>query len=307
LSNPTPKYKPHSILFIGGLGDGLLTVPFVPPLAEALAPTQWSLFSLLLSSSYSGWGMRSLDDDTTDIAKAIKYIRKLKRKTRPAGVEGEHEGKIVLMGHSTGSQGVLHYLVYDLRISEPVDAAILQAPISDREGMTIELDISDDSLRLLHKQALHRAQSSWEFQDDDKKAIMPLDMTRPFYGDVVMTAQRWLSLQAEQYEYPVFVDDLFSSDVPYRQLTETFGDISKKVHLCVLYSGKDEHVPHWVDKEDLLEVWQRATGLGEALWDAENSGLVDGATHALHGKEQEEQRKELVRRVVGFLGKVEKE
>jgi hypothetical protein len=292
------------------MGDGLLTVPFIPPLATALAPTPWSIFSLLLSSSYSGWGTRSLGDDCDEIAKCIRYIREHKQSTRPASFQSaDGDGKIVLMGHSTGSQDVLHYLVYDLFISPAVDGAILQAPVSDREGMAIELDGADEETHSLFSDATRYAREIHDSDaDPELKTLIPLKMTRPFYGDTPITTERWLSLQMKGYEELLFVDDLFSSDVEGRQLFETFGSIHKKVHLCVLYSGSDEHVPGWVDKTSLLARWRGAVEngvLGKAVWDGENGGVIMGARHALNGDGQEGQRKELVQRVMGLLKKVE--
>ena len=40
----------HTLIFIGGLYDGLATVPYVPALASALPPS-WRLAQILLSSS----------------------------------------------------------------------------------------------------------------------------------------------------------------------------------------------------------------------------------------------------------------
>ncbi|KAF4965901.1 hypothetical protein F66182_17992, partial [Fusarium sp. NRRL 66182] len=60
--------QPHSILFVGGLGDGLATTSYTSDLVRALQPTQWSLFTLNLTSSYQSWGLGHLDRDTDEIA-----------------------------------------------------------------------------------------------------------------------------------------------------------------------------------------------------------------------------------------------
>jgi hypothetical protein len=308
LAANTPAYKPHAIIFIGGLSKRLLTDPYIPPLAAALAPTKWSIFSILLSSSYSGWGTHNLSDDSKEIAKCVNYIHLQKRKTRP-NYSREVDGKIVLLGHSTGSQNALNYVYCVTHTLPPVDGVILQAPVSDRESMVMKLENPDFpadaemySFALQHAQILFNNHN----QNEDAKPLMPSNIIRPFYGDVPVTAERFLSLQKKAFEHPFFVDDMFSSDVDSRQLAETFGAISNKMHLCVLYSGADEHVPERVDKVRLVGRWQNAVETsGEATWDAENSGLIDGANHSLRGEGQETQRGELVRRVVGFLKKVE--
>lgn len=51
---PAIHPKPHSLLFVSGLSNGLYTVPYVSELAKALEPTDRSIFWLVLSSSYSG-------------------------------------------------------------------------------------------------------------------------------------------------------------------------------------------------------------------------------------------------------------
>jgi hypothetical protein len=84
-----------SVIFIGGLGDGLAATPYLPPLAEALHGQGWSLIEVLTRSSYTGWGMGSVDRDVEDLHKLEGYLR---RKDVKGG-----EAKLVLLGHSTGT------------------------------------------------------------------------------------------------------------------------------------------------------------------------------------------------------------
>ena len=121
----------------------MASTSYMSSLVYALQPTQWSLFTLNLTSSYTAWGLGHLDRDTTEIAQCIEYINEYKQAKFGGG------GKVVLMGHSTGSQDVLHYLYrsnphtslssfdQDLQhIKRPViDGAIMQAPVSDREAI----------------------------------------------------------------------------------------------------------------------------------------------------------------------------
>ncbi|KAL1978534.1 hypothetical protein VTN31DRAFT_1393 [Thermomyces dupontii] len=135
--------RPHSLIVIGGLGDGLLTVPFLSSLAEALEDTDWSLFQVLLSSSFTGWSLSRLGRDAEEVGQCVHYVRNYKQ----TQLGDKAAPKVVIMGHSTGSQDTLHYLympnplpvdpVFDggLRhlVRPAVDGAILQAPVSDRE------------------------------------------------------------------------------------------------------------------------------------------------------------------------------
>ncbi|KAK8043248.1 siderophore biosynthesis lipase/esterase [Apiospora phragmitis] len=100
--------QPHSVLFVGGLSDGLATTSYTADIIRALQPTPWSFFTLVLTSSYQGWGLSDLDRDTDEIAQCLRYIQDYKASR--FGEEGRKNNKIVLMGHSTGSQCVLHYL-----------------------------------------------------------------------------------------------------------------------------------------------------------------------------------------------------
>jgi len=51
------KKSSHKLLFVGGLGDGLFTVPFIPHL---LGLDGWGVIEVLTSSSYIGWGIGSV-------------------------------------------------------------------------------------------------------------------------------------------------------------------------------------------------------------------------------------------------------
>ncbi|KAI9373925.1 hypothetical protein BJX61DRAFT_500912 [Aspergillus egyptiacus] len=144
----TRHAKPHTLLFVGGLGDGLGTVEYLTDIVATLEDTDWSVFAPVLSSSYGGWGTSELGRDIDEIALCVEYILDHKRSlsTDPDAVGSAP--KIVIMGHSTGSQDVMQYIsTANPRApsaQEPsrppivrpqVDGAILQAPVSDREAI----------------------------------------------------------------------------------------------------------------------------------------------------------------------------
>src|SRR5689334_19664794 len=85
---------PNTILWVGGLGDGLLTVPYPSEIAKSL-PSNWVIAEVLLGSSYRGWGTSSLARDARELAECVSYFKQL----RPGK-------KIVVMGHSTGCQDI---------------------------------------------------------------------------------------------------------------------------------------------------------------------------------------------------------
>ncbi|KAM7189124.1 Protein of unknown function (DUF1749) domain containing protein [Rhypophila sp. PSN 637] len=321
--------KPHTILFIGGLGDGLATTSYTCDLVTALAPTEWSLFSLNLSSSYTSWGTGHLDRDTDEIAQAIKFIKSYKS----SKFASQNDQKFVLMGHSTGSQCVLHYLYrpnphqgpppsfdpYLVHCERPVlDGAIMQAPVSDRQAIQwimyegflgrtpAEMKQTYDTLVKMAKDAV-ASNSKYD-------TILPMELTSHFgYGSTPMSARRFLSLVSPDSPASPGEDDLFSSDLSDETLDNTFGLIARrgllrKNKLVVLMSGKDQSVPDWVDKIKLLGRWKEAADNGGKvrIWDDERSGLIPNASHALSNDDQAEPRQFLVRRVMSYLDEVVK-
>jgi hypothetical protein len=94
------------------------------------------------------------------------------------------------------------------------------------------------------------------------------------------------------------------------RLNQTFGMVGTrrllKQKLLVLYSGRDQSVPEWVDKEALLRRWQKAIDAGgRQLWD-HRSMVIPGASHALSDPDQAEPRRILVERVTAYLNDVQK-
>ncbi|KAL4979275.1 hypothetical protein BDW66DRAFT_111141 [Aspergillus desertorum] len=298
--------KPHSLLFIGGLTDGLCTVPYVQELAKALEPTEWSLFHLHLSSSHVGWGIGSLDRDVEEIGQCVKYVRNLKRTTKG-------DSKVVIMGHSTGSQDVLHYL-YSANppphnadidgvsgLTRPgVDGAIMQAPVSDREALlqcTRESSEAHEAYEKLVKYA----------REQHARAICPIELSGLVGLDPVtpVSARRFWSLASPESPGKPSEDDLFSSDLTDERLGETFGRIAARgllrTTLVALYSENDEYAPSWVDKKALLERWKHATDAeGEKKWDDEASGIIPGASHNV----RDEGQRWMIERVLKYLNRV---
>jgi hypothetical protein len=93
----------------------VLKCSYVVPLANALQEEKWSLVQPLLSSSYIGYGTSSLKEDAIEIEKLINYLI----------YEEQSEG-VVLVGHSTGCQDIVHYLRTGGHCSRAVRGAILQ-------------------------------------------------------------------------------------------------------------------------------------------------------------------------------------
>jgi pimeloyl-ACP methyl ester carboxylesterase len=73
--------------------------PYVQKLSSELQNINWSFCQLHMRSSYIGFGTGSLARDFEDISEAVGYLLE----------NGKHQ--VVLMGHSTGCQNSIHYIL----------------------------------------------------------------------------------------------------------------------------------------------------------------------------------------------------
>lgn len=87
--------KNTTILFIGGMESHLLFPLFV---RELLQKIDFARFAQVNIRSHPYFGFYSLNDDFYDIVITIEYIKKL------------YDGDIILMGHSTGCQSIMHFI-----------------------------------------------------------------------------------------------------------------------------------------------------------------------------------------------------
>lgn len=235
------------------------------------------------------------------------------------------------MGHSTGSQDVLHYLhrpnplrstpAFDPDLQHfrrpVIDGAIMQAAVSDREAIQwcsktgiggktpAEIQAVYDKMVVLAKEAARHDQAN--------DTILPMWMTGQIYpSNTPISCRRFLSLVSPESPQLPSGDDLFSSDLSDKQLSKTFGMVKEqgllKHKLMVLSSGADQSVPDWVDKTKVLERWRNATDHSGKyqIWDQEHTAIIPGASHALSNDDQAEPRKFLVEKVMGFLNALEK-
>ncbi|SCU82670.1 LADA_0C07162g1_1 [Lachancea dasiensis] len=244
----TPRLLKKTIILIGGLEDGLLTLDYFTKVAEQVSPLGWSVVQIQMSSSFKGWGLSSLDNDIREIKQLVEYLRS------PAG--GSRES-IVLFGHSTGSQDTMHYL---LNYGETVEGGIMQGSASDREGFSQSVDPGEwERLNARAKALVDRGQGA---------EILPYEYAKIMMGTPI-TAYRWCSLAL-----PGGDDDYFSSDLEPESLKSTFGKIQKP--FMIAYSEFDQFVPKFVDKPKLLSKWASCS---DPTFYSKHSGLIKGADH----------------------------
>ena len=262
-----PAGLPNALIMIGGMTDGLTTVPYFANLPHVLEPLDYSAVQIQMKSSFIGWGTTSVNEDVEQIKQLIDYLK---------SPEGGNKKKIVIMGHSTGSQDVMQSL---LSISADLDAGIMQASCSDRE--CFRLFASDEVVSDLNSKAK-------KLLDEGKaEEILPREFMA-YTNDTPVTVYRWCSIML-----PGGDDDFFSTDLPDEALTKTFGKINKP--FLVAYSGADEFVPKDIDKPAVLKRWESFSN--PKYW-SKNSGIVVGASH---GVKQPEAQKILYGKVSQFF------
>lgn len=252
----TGNYK-QQVIFIGGLTDGFLATEYLEPLAVALDKEKWSLVQFLLSSSYTGYGTSSLKQDSTELDQLINYL-----------INKEDSEGVVLLGHSTGCQDIVHYMGTHAACSRAVRAAILQAPVSDREYKA-----SDPETAGLIDLA------SKMISEDRGSELMP----READSAAPITAYRYHSLFSYMGD-----DDMFSSDLNDDQLKQRLGHMAN-TPCQVIFSMADEYVPEYVDKKALVDRLCRALGGAEKV-------EIEWGNHSLSNRVQE-----AVQAIIGFV------
>ncbi|XP_057771824.1 UPF0613 protein PB24D3.06c-like [Salvia miltiorrhiza] len=222
----------QQVVFIGGLQEGILAAEYLEPLAIALEKEHWSLVQYLFSSSYHGYGVSSLKQDASELDQLISYL-----------IDKEDSHGVILLGHSTGCQDIVFYLRSNAACSRAVRAAILQAPVSDREsfqeaGFTNMIDLASNMIN----------------------QGRPYDfMPRKAHPHVPITAYRYHSLCAKNGD-----DDMFSSDLSDDELKQKLGHMSATPTL-IIFSMEDEYVPQHVNKQELVGRLCRAMGGAERV------------------------------------------
>lgn len=213
---------PHCLVWIGGLTETLGTCPYLSKLAHGIAPYGFSVVQLQLSSALGGYGVCSLEGDAQEMALAVQYLRS--QKSAP------QDRKIILMGFSTGTQDVMTYLSHPngpLARGEQcgIDAAILQAPVSDRQHWESYhrqgLD-SDEQRKLDLATKLVQEGKGNELLPREHMPVQPAtkdDVEQKgnvnAIHDPAMTAYRWWSLCGKGGH-----DDYFSTDIGDENIKE---------------------------------------------------------------------------------------
>ncbi|EPY53281.1 DUF1749 family protein [Schizosaccharomyces cryophilus OY26] len=275
----------HLLLFVGGLGDGLVTVPYVPKLVEPLDKLGWGVIQVHTQSSYIGWGTGSLVRDDEDLHKAVEFFAHL-------GGSEYNTRKIVLMGHSTGSQNVLYYLSQS-SLDNHLAAAIAQASVSDREGCynTVGIDETHKLLAWVQNEYIDK-----NLGDD----VLPRSKISHVMGDTPISANRFMDLVSVRGR-----DDFFSTDLTSDDFAKTFGSLKpitgtcKYSQLALFMSEKDEFLSKDVDRGELVRRFQQA--IRPQSSNSVFSGVIPGATHNVGNSSEPGALEWLIEHVVEVL------
>ncbi|ORY69982.1 dolichol-phosphate mannosyltransferase [Pseudomassariella vexata] len=249
----------NALVFIGGLGDGPHTVPYPRAIAKGLeqhADLDYSVFEFRMTSSFNGFGFSRLANDVADISALVKYLRGIGKK------------RIVLMGHSTGTQDCMEYASPSYA-NASVNGFILQAPVSDRGA--IKMIWTEEEL----EKSLELAKSMVAAGKGHER--MPREQLPSAYYDTPMSAFRYYALCAVDGE-----DNYFDPDLPDNVIEPYWKRFDKP--LLILQSGEDEYVPASVDKAALVQHWKSLCKPGIA---SDLSGPIPGANHRVEEPESE--------------------
>jgi len=268
-----------AVVCIGGLTDGLLSLRYLPALAAELQQVGWRTFQPVLQSSYRGWGFASLDDDVMGIDKFLSFLRSKRGIT-----------EVVLLGSSTGCQDAVHYIKVG-KLTELVHGIVLQAPVSDREALSVET--SGSQVEALREFAETASRMIAEGRGEEP---LPRAACQLFGPPDVITAYRFDSLTRRLAD-----DDMFSSDLSEDEMKQKLGHVHTPALLVA--SADDEYVPKTVNVSTLCHRMADAMAAGVART-AECLVLEQGG-HGVRGQDAQARFVDAVARFVARLGVLE--
>ena len=209
----------NAVILLPGLTSGFMPVNYTEHLSKELIAIDFSLVQVNLSSSFYQFGISSLQTDCTELTQLVKYIK-----------DEYSFRKIVLLGHSTGTQDALWFAKHS-EACKMIAGFILQGPISDRDIID-EMDSTPHMLEEAHK-----------LKEAGKIDAL---LSEKFEGAPI-TAYRYLSLAERLGD-----DDMFSVDLTKEELKSIIPKVQVPIALC--YSAEDQYVPNM---EGLREMAKR--------------------------------------------------
>jgi pimeloyl-ACP methyl ester carboxylesterase len=206
---------------------------------------------------------------------------------------GTIDGRVVLIGHSTGCQDIAAYLKSGAGRGR-VTGAVMQGAVSDRQAMGMEC--GDEAV------AAAAGRAAALVSRGDGEQLMPRDTPGVF--NTPITAARYASLAGR-----MTADDMFSGDLSDLDLAAQLGHMTSArgagVQLLWAFSGSDEYVPDSVKEDGYQTLASRISAAAAASATSGGVGpsisshvVIEGGSHSLDG----EPGVEFVGLVCGFLG-----
>ncbi len=228
-SGPEVSDSEGTAVFIGGLTDGPMSLSYLPALAAALEEKRWRLCQPTLSSAYLGFGVSDLDTDAEELDLVVDRILASASAIGEGDERTPKKHAVALVGHSTGCQDIVHFLRQGRRRAD-IAAAVLQAPVSDREAMCMEFG----------EEAIAAANAAAREMCAKGGGINLMPRSTPGTFGAPVSAARYASLSGR-----MTLDDLFSSDLTAAELSQQIGHMGHASAPPSLWvrSADDEYAP----------------------------------------------------------------
>ena len=249
----------NALILMPGMTEGFMSMSYTKELSAELLKLDYSMVQVNLSSSFMQFGISSLKQDCQELTKLLKTLEKVYKFQ-----------KIVMLGHSTGTQDVLYYLRYG-ELSEMVSGVILQGAVSDRDYLTTW----EETPRL--------KQEADKLMAERKPQAL---LSERLFGAPI-TAERYASLIGRLGD-----DDMFSVDLTEAELEPILSPVKVPIFLC--FSEDDEYVP---DKDAQKILAERMTSLLKKNADVVECKYIPGD----HGLSNPEHYKAFVHSTCTFI------
>jgi hypothetical protein len=247
--------RDECFIVLGGLTDGLMSVPYVQKLSESRCTIQ-----PLFTSSCTGFGISSIDNDALELRVLLDHEKLSQFRS------------LVLVGHSTGCQILIRFLrdkLMGCSARDRITRVILQAPVSDRQGF---LNGDEDITRML----------SWATTEPvpHNDAIYSAGL---FCGSPI-NAFRIRSLLTRLGDEDFFSTDLSVSEVCLQIHTTRSEGITLlcPLKLEFLLSGDEEYIPEGSFNQFhqfFTDVFSTAVKIEYPNWEIEVH-VIEGANHS---------------------------
>jgi len=260
------------VVLLSGMGEGPLSLGYTEELCERLDRAEWGLALPYLASSWRGIGVSSLDEDARLVVDACRCL---------SSVYGVRE--VVVMGHSTGAQGVVAVarLLAGMREQgdpyEPLPefaGCILQGAVSDRDWATSVFGAAEMERCI---KGARKVPPEQVLKDSDLPSAAGGEVQLGRYLDTPLSAGRFLSLYAKGGD-----DDMFSDDLNEQELGTALHWLRAYPSLIVL-SGADEYCVDTMTHDARLQRFAAAASSASGLVPAVRTVVLDGAVHCPRG------------------------